>query len=127
MSRIGNVLKKGTRMTYVTDIDSMNALPLGKTADQVSFCKKTEHGPSIRKTVQAKLMRVWGYWQNRRQLAKLAVMDDRLLQDIGLIRSDIDQAYLVPFNEDATEFLSNARHAKRVSQTNRWIRKAENT
>ena len=39
-------------------------------------------------------------WNNRRKLAKLADLDDRLLADIGLTREDVSWSLGLPFTID---------------------------
>jgi uncharacterized protein YjiS (DUF1127 family) len=45
--------------------------------------------------------------KNRRQIARLADLDDRALKDIGLIRSDIDAALALPMNRDPSQHLQD--------------------
>jgi uncharacterized protein YjiS (DUF1127 family) len=55
--------------------------------------------------------------QNRRAAAMLATMDDRMLADIGLNRSDLRDAYAEPLWRDPTEVLAaraNERRAHRA-------------
>ena len=42
---------------------------------------------------------------NRRQIKLLAEFDDRVLKDIGLLRSDVDGALAEPFYRDPTRVL----------------------
>jgi uncharacterized protein YjiS (DUF1127 family) len=48
----------------------------------------------------------------RRALGELARLDDRMLKDIGFVRSDIDSAASLPLGRDRVAFLL-ARRAKR--------------
>jgi uncharacterized protein YjiS (DUF1127 family) len=48
----------------------------------------------------------------RQTLSELARLDDRMLKDIGFVRSDIDSAASLPLGRDRTAFLL-ARRAKR--------------
>ena len=43
--------------------------------------------------------------KNRRELARLADLDDHMLADIGLRRSDVEAARSVPFWQDPTSNL----------------------
>jgi uncharacterized protein YjiS (DUF1127 family) len=47
--------------------------------------------------------------KNRRELARMADLDDRLLADIGLTRSDLHDAHSAPFIQDPTSVLK--RHS----------------
>jgi uncharacterized protein YjiS (DUF1127 family) len=53
---------------------------------------------SLRKVAQA--------WKNRRDAAALAGMDERMLRDIGLTRSDLRDAYAEPLWRDPTDILA---------------------
>jgi uncharacterized protein YjiS (DUF1127 family) len=48
----------------------------------------------------------------RRALGELARLDDRMLKDIGFVRSDIDSAASLPLGRDRVAFLL-ARRSKR--------------
>ncbi|MFM9973399.1 MAG: DUF1127 domain-containing protein [Beijerinckiaceae bacterium] len=51
--------------------------------------------------------------KNRRQIARLADLDDRALKDIGLIRSDVDAALTLPLHMDPSHHLREVSgHAK---------------
>lgn len=52
------------------------------------------------------LRRVWNTLKNRHAVAQLADFDDRMLKDIGLIRSDIDAALDHPIDQDPSMHLS---------------------
>jgi uncharacterized protein YjiS (DUF1127 family) len=56
--------------------------------------------------------------KNRRDAAMLAGMDDRMLADIGLTRSDLRDAYAEPLWRDPTD-----RLADRVSEKRRYRRR----
>lgn len=47
--------------------------------------------------------------ENQRMVKELARWDDRMLADIGLHRSDVTRALMMPKDEDPTRMLSNAR------------------
>lgn len=51
------------------------------------------------------------YWSARAAVRQLAAKDDRILRDIGLVRSDIDRALLCPLDRDPTHLLRSARRA----------------
>jgi uncharacterized protein YjiS (DUF1127 family) len=64
-------------------------------------------GRTIAMMVRAVRQTVWA----RKELARLADLDDRMLADIGLTRSDLHVARLAPLWQDPTSFLK--RRAKR--------------
>jgi uncharacterized protein YjiS (DUF1127 family) len=47
--------------------------------------------------------------RHRRALANLAMLDDRMLRDVGLERSDVYEAMALPFGQDAGLFLDERR------------------
>ncbi len=51
--------------------------------------------------------------KNRRQAAKLADMDERMLRDIGLTRSDLRDAYAEPLWRDPTDILAGRARDRR--------------
>jgi uncharacterized protein YjiS (DUF1127 family) len=57
--------------------------------------------------------------KNRAAAAKLARLDDRMLADIGLTRSDLSDAYSQPLWHDPTEILARRAHERRVSRQRR--------
>ena len=54
--------------------------------------------------------------KNRRRARMLAGMDDRMLADIGLNRSDLRDAYAQPLWRDPTDVLADRARARRVSR-----------
>lgn len=56
--------------------------------------------------------------KNRRRARMLAGMDDRMLADIGLNRSDLRDAYAQPLWRDPTDVLADRAQAKRTSRRN---------
>ena len=60
-------------------------------------------------------------WSNRRQILRLAGADDRLLEDIGLTRADIDWALMQPLHVDPSELLSERVKCRRAA--GRWAHK----
>jgi uncharacterized protein YjiS (DUF1127 family) len=56
--------------------------------------------------------------KNRRRARMLAGMDDRMLADIGLNRSDLRDAYAQPLWRDPTDVLADRAQAKRSSRRN---------
>jgi uncharacterized protein YjiS (DUF1127 family) len=48
----------------------------------------------------------------RRALAPLATLDDRMLRDIGLARADVYDAMTLPVGQDAAAFLEDRRRAR---------------
>jgi uncharacterized protein YjiS (DUF1127 family) len=68
---------------------------------------------------------VQGAWQiviavkHRRELASLSDLDDRMLADIGLRRSDVQAARSAPFWRDWTGILCRARELRWISEDGR--------
>lgn len=54
--------------------------------------------------------------KNRRRARMLAGMDDRMLADIGLNRSDLRDAYAEPLWRDPTDMLAGRAREKRVNR-----------
>ena len=67
----------------------------------------------FKKSVQAQLAN----WQRRRQFKRLLDLDDRLLDDIGLIREEVIWGAGLPLNINASLVAHNkARQRRRVEQ-----------
>jgi uncharacterized protein YjiS (DUF1127 family) len=61
---------------------------------------------------------VQGIWQNvlaRQDLARLADLDDRMLADIGLTRSDLHAAHFAPPWQDPTSILEQRVNRRSAS------------
>lgn len=58
--------------------------------------------------------------RGRRELTRLANYDDALLADIGIARSDIEQALLLPWYSDPSQALEERVHRRNGSA--RWAR-----
>ena len=56
---------------------------------------------------------LWRALRNRREVHRLADLDDRALKDIGLLRSDVEGALLEPFHKDPSRVLSVRRVERR--------------
>lgn len=56
--------------------------------------------------------------KNRRNARMLAGMDDRMLADIGLTRSDLRDAYAEPLWRDPTDVLAGRAREKRCNRPN---------
>jgi uncharacterized protein YjiS (DUF1127 family) len=69
----------------------------------------------IRKTIVALWRGTWRFIAARRDLALLADLDDRMLADIGLRRSDLHAAQCVPFWEDPTRVLTRRVDCRRAT------------
>ena len=54
--------------------------------------------------------------KNRHSAAMLACLDDRMLADIGLTRSDLRDAYAEPLWEDPTSVLARRASERRMSR-----------
>jgi uncharacterized protein YjiS (DUF1127 family) len=61
-------------------------------------------------TIAKQFARAVSQWQALDELARL---DDRILKDIGLFRSDIDSAASLPFGRDRIALLASRRAARR--------------
>jgi len=70
---------------------------------------------SVVETVAARLRLVAAAFRRRRDLAALASLDERMLADIGLTRSDLRAAFSEPLWRDPTAILVNRveRHRRR--------------
>jgi uncharacterized protein YjiS (DUF1127 family) len=72
--------------------------------------------PSIVTTAAALVQVVWqivAAIKGRRELTRLAELDDRMLADIGLRRSDLDAARSGPLLQDPTSILEeHSRHLR---------------
>lgn len=62
-------------------------------------------------------------WHGRRVVYRLGTLDDRMLQDVGLTRADLQWAEMQPWNVDVTEALSE-RVARR-REAAQWGRRHE--
>ena len=61
-------------------------------------------------------MRVLRAAKNRHSASMLARLDDRMLADIGLTRSDLRDAYAEPLWEDPTSILARRAAERRMSR-----------
>ena len=68
---------------------------------------------SIVSVILAGLQTVARAMKNRRDASLLAGMDDRMLADIGLTRSDLHDAYAEPMWRDPTDLLAGRAGEKR--------------
>ena len=59
--------------------------------------------------------------KNRRDAGMLAGMDDRMLADIGLTRSDLRDAYAQPLWRDPTDMLAGRARERRSNRANGLI------
>ena len=69
---------------------------------------------SILSVILAGLQRLSRALKNRRQAEMLAGMDDRMLADIGLNRSDLRDAYAEPLWRDPTDVLAGRARDRRT-------------
>jgi uncharacterized protein YjiS (DUF1127 family) len=60
--------------------------------------------------------------RNRRDAALRGALDDRLLADIGLTRSDVRDAYAEPLWRDPTAVLAERMKERRVARGRGWGR-----
>ncbi len=59
--------------------------------------------------------------RNRRDAMKLAQLDDRMLADIGLTRSDLRDAYAEPLWHDPSDVLAQRAAERRVSRQREFV------
>ena len=57
-------------------------------------------------------------FKNRRDAGKLAALDDRMLADIGITRSDLRDAYAEPLWRDPTDILAGRARERRSNRAN---------
>jgi len=69
----------------------------------------------ICKTIVALWRGTWRFIVARRDLAQLVELDDRMLADIGLRRSDLHAAQCAPFWEDPTRLLKRCVDCRRAT------------
>ena len=62
--------------------------------------------PSFARTAMQVIASAWAVYRNRRQLRRIADLDDHLLRDIGLTRSDVEAASTMPIYTDPTARLA---------------------
>src|SRR5262245_29365579 len=62
------------------------------------------------------LRRIAQAWRNRRDAAALANLDDRMLADIGITRSDVRDALAEPLWHDPTDLLRTRALERRLSR-----------
>jgi uncharacterized protein YjiS (DUF1127 family) len=60
--------------------------------------------------------RLGARWKNRRDAMQLATLDDHMLADIGLTRSDLRDAYSEPLWHDPTDVLAQRAAERRSSR-----------
>jgi uncharacterized protein YjiS (DUF1127 family) len=72
-----------------------------------------------RSTVFATLARFYRTWRTRRRLVKMTDLDDHILDDIGVSRSDIHTVLDLPFSYNP------ALELQQIAQRNRanWLRR----
>jgi uncharacterized protein YjiS (DUF1127 family) len=63
-----------------------------------------------------RIQRLSRAWKHRRAAASLAVLDDRMLADIGLSRGDVQDAFSEPVWSDPTAILVSRVHERRANR-----------
>jgi uncharacterized protein YjiS (DUF1127 family) len=66
--------------------------------------------------VLAAVRKVGQVLKNRHDATMLAQLDDRMLTDIGLTRSDLRDAYSEPLWRDPTNILASRAHERRINR-----------
>jgi uncharacterized protein YjiS (DUF1127 family) len=63
--------------------------------------------------------------KNRRQISRLASLDDRCLKDIGLVRSDVDAALSTPMHRDPSHHLCDVTGHKAAKTSGSHLSRVE--
>lgn len=84
---------------------------------QQPFGETSSWAPRLAKRILRAIGHAWTVWANRRSIARLAMLDDRYLGDIGLTRSDINWALMQRWPVDTSVELAN-RVARRRDARN---------
>jgi uncharacterized protein YjiS (DUF1127 family) len=66
-------------------------------------------GRAIVSTAIQTLNRGLRWYRNRKALREIAALDDRLLDDLGLTRADVERAILTAGEHDPAQMLADAR------------------
>lgn len=67
--------------------------------------------------VALRIADVFRAYKNRRAMAELAHLDERMLRDIGLTRGDLRDAISEPLWRDPTNILVKRSHERRITRT----------
>jgi len=79
----------------------------------LTTARRTFGVSSLVRVIGTGLQTVWRALKNRRDALMLARLDDRMLADIGLNRSDLRDAYAEPLWRDPTDLLAGRARDKR--------------
>lgn len=93
------------------------------TTTELFAVRRLRHARRLRLAIAAParfLGRLAQAFRNRRDAALLGTLDDRMLSDIGLTRSDVRDAFAEPLWRDPTVVL--ARRMKERRMARRWSR-----
>ncbi len=82
-----------------------------------SAATTTFPGSSVLGQFARALINIVKAWKDRREVRNLAEFDDRMLKDIGLVRSDVDSALAEPLHHSPSWVL--VRCAERHSRSER--------
>lgn len=77
-------------------------------------------GASLTGALLAYAGRLWRVMQHRREVNRLLNVDDRMLADIGLTRSEVEGALETPLHVDPSMQLVRARQARRIAGRRRF-------
>ena len=73
-------------------------------------------------SIRHRLAAIGRAMKNRRDAAKLAGLDDHMLADIGLTRSDLRDAYAEPLWHDPTDVLASRASERRTRKRSAVVR-----
>ena len=77
--------------------------------------------PTAFREVLSSLSGAWRGMRARRELNRIARLDDRLLVDIGITRGDVNAALSARWHEDSVDRLCELRDERRRARRNpRW-------
>ncbi len=98
-------------------------LQYGKTAHAAGFTARlVDMANRLANRLAARLVSISKALEGHRAAHRLQSLDDRILDDIGLSRSDVERAIYSPVLEDPRQDLALARHF-RITGRNRPLRR----
>jgi uncharacterized protein YjiS (DUF1127 family) len=91
-------------MAAITSLAIYGATPLGRAL------------AALTARATSRLKRMAGAVKNRRDAARLAALDERMLADIGLTRADLRDAFAEPLWRDPTNVLAQRASERRLGR-----------